>query len=271
MVASKRTKKRGGWGWGSSSKQTLPDNCVVFKDHLENLVKEYEKFKSNLTPEDTSAMTKADKAVNDAVAVKAAVDATRKTAYSSAEEDEVNKARDARNKINKNLLDRWLLNQQTKTVTITEEAKTDSLISYYFQMPNTESEDGKYKTFRIIKITKIIKEVVAGNIFSSDKITYKLTGNEYYPSTLTSTSTTTIVIPGNNNDKMMNTIIKIYDEKPDISKAQTADISKVEPTVAEPTVAEPTVGGHTMRKYRRKSTKKLAKSRRRKMRKSVSK
>ena len=184
MVATKKNtnKRGGGWGWGSSPNQTLPANCVVFKDHLENLVKEYENNENN--------------------------------------------------------------------------ENNEKKISYYFQMPNNESEDGKYKTFRIIKITKIIKEVVAGGIFSSDTITYKLTGNEYYPSS--SDGEKDIIIPGNKNDKMMNAIIKIYKDKPDISKAQLPD-------VAADVVA---VGGHTMR---RKSTKKLAKSRRRKMRKSVSK
>jgi hypothetical protein len=158
-------------------------------------------------------------------------------------------------------------------------------------MPNYESdEDGKYKTFRIIEITDIIKEV-KGNIFTSDTITYELKGNEYYPSSKDGPKT--INIPGNN--KMMNAIIKIYADKPtDISKAQLPDISN-EPTDIskaqlpdEPTDIskaqlpdilpdEPTdvaVGGHTMRnKHRRKSTKKLAKSRRRKIgtKKSVSK
>jgi len=179
MVAT--TKKRGGW-FGSSPKQVLPEHCVVFKDHLENLVKEYENNENN------------------------------ENNYK------------------------------------------------FFQMPNNESEDGKYKTFKIIEITKIIKEVDKGNIFTSDKITYKLTGKEYYPSS--EDGPKTINIPGNKNDKMMNAIIKIYKVKPDISKAQLPD---------EPTDV---VGGHTMRnKHRRKSTKKLAKSRRRKIgtKKSVSK
>ena len=120
--------------------------------------------------------------------------------------------------------------------------------------------DGKYKTFKIIKITKIIKEVVKGNIFTPDILTYKLLGKEYYQTSFDGPKT--IIIPGNKNDKMMNAIIKIYQEIPDdISKAQTAD-----EVVA--------VGGHRMRrKHRRKSTKKLAKSRKRKIgtRKSVSK
>jgi len=192
MVATKRnTKKRGGW-FGSSPKQVLPEHCVVFKDHLENLVKEFE---NNYK---------------------------------------------------------------------------------FFQMPNNESEDGKYKTFKIIEITKIIKEVDKGNIFTSDKITYNLTGNEHYP-TSKKDGPKTIIIPGNKNDKMMNAIIKIYKDKPtDISKAQLpdepTDISKAQlPDEPTDVVA---VGGHTMRnKHRRKSTKKLAKSRRRKIgtKKSVSK
>ena len=59
---------------------------------------------------------------------------------------------------------------------------------------------------------------------------------------------------GNKNDKMMNAIIKIYKDKPNIYDALTAK---------PPEAQTETVGGHTMRrKYRRKSTKKLAKSRR---------
>ena len=201
MVATK-TKKRGGGSWFSSSpNQTLPENCVVFKDHLENLVKEYEEFKLSINEKDA----------------------------------------------NEDSLSIWLKNN------------ANNKISYYFQMPNNESEDGKYKTFKIIKITKIIKEVVKGNIFTPDILTYKLIGKEYYQTS--SDGPKTIIIPGNKNDKMMNAIIKIYKEIPDISKAQTAD-----EVVA--------VGGHRMRrKHRRKSTKKLAKSRKRKIgtRKSVSK
>ena len=245
MVTTKTKKRGGGLNLFSSPKQTLPDNCVVFKDHLEILVKEYEDFKSKISVKDADIMKAADDAVKTAADV---AEATRKTANSDDKlnamklnAEELNKANVARTEINKKLLDIWL------------ESNSNSKISYYFQMPNNESGDGKYITFKIIKITKIIKEVVAGNIFASDKITYNLTGEEYYPNS--SDGPKTINIPGNKNDKMMNAIIKIYKDKPnDISKALT-------------------VGGHTMRrKYRRKSTKKLAKSRRKiGMRKSVSK